>query len=189
MASLSRSFNSAHHRGPRAAYALHHEGTAFLNAVSTGLVQRVAAVGIGFDEGQGPCGKGYVGHVVKAFHVAVHGKATGRHHLMGAAGKAGEHSHGFGLVARFAENISAMLIAHDDRGVGREDGGAVRTVGKRAQHVAGLGFGTAVRIFARIFAGNGARFGAVGRQDFEGDAHAFEEGAAARRAGREHKGT
>jgi hypothetical protein len=62
-------------------------------------------------------------------------------------------------------------------------------MGEGGEHMAGLGFGTAVGVFARIFAGDGARLRAVRRQDFEGDAHAFKEGAAAGRAGSEDKGT
>jgi hypothetical protein len=62
-------------------------------------------------------------------------------------------------------------------------------MGEGGEHVARLGFGTAVRIFARIFAGDGAGLRAVRGQDFEGDAHAFKEGAAAGRAGSEDEGT
>ena len=179
----------AHHRGPRAAYALHHEGAAFLDAVGSSLVQRVAAVGIGFDERERPRGEGHVGHVVEAFHMAVHGQTAGGDDLMRAAGKAREHGHGFGFVAGFAEDVGTLFVADDDRGVGREHGRAVIAMGKGGEHVPGLGFGTAVRVFARVFAGDGAWFGAVGGQNFEGNAHAFKKSAAARRAGREDKRT
>jgi hypothetical protein len=107
---------------------------------------------------------------------------------MGAPGKAGEHGHGVVAVARFAKDVCPMLIAYDDGGVRREHGGAVRAMGEGGEDVPGLGLGASAGVFLRVFAGQRARFGAVRRQDFKRDAHAFQKGAAARRTGSKYQG-